>query len=509
MPEVIETKPIISRVNLALLAITTLWCVYWFFHAWHYIEDDAFIHLEFARSVANGQGFAFDGQVVAGDTAPLWVLLLVGLHAFIVKWIVAAKVLAALGAVIGFWGIYAFAERLARALPDGLDLRLFPALLVILVAASPYTCYWIFSGMEPLAAAGLACWAILLATQSRPTRASFLTGCLLAGLGPLVRPEMSFLAALLAVPLLGQWRRLEERGKRRTLVVGLLLFCGPVLAWLLYSLHAFGHLLPNTNAAKRAGEHDSVVRRLLSVYTMGFPLVLLAGAAGVVFAARRAGRVWESLRSAVRSVWDQKANVMEISAPVWIFLLWVLIATVFYIVNHTYVQTRYILVTAPGLLVLIVAGALKLSRSVGRAVYAIALLEALAISVLIARPFVRNKGIECDASAQLAAYMRDHLPPVAPVATYSIGEVAFYSQHPIIDTGGITRPEAIQYLNDPPEVQVRWAQSEGAQYFIGAKPQPDAVLLRVYQKKFISWTLNPARYDEPNRIELWKLQPLH
>lgn len=509
MPELTETKPTLSRVNLVLLAVTALWCVYWFFRAWHYVEDDAFIHLEFARSVANGQGFAFDGQVVAGDTAPLWVLLLVVVHAFIVKWIVAAKVLATLGAAAGFWGIYAFAARLARGLPDALEAGLFPAMLVMLVAASPYTCYWIFSGMEPLAVAGLACWAILLATQSQPTRPTFLTGCLLAGLGPLARPEMSFLAVVLAVPLLGQWRRLEDKGKRRALVVGLLLFCGPLLAWSLYSVHAFGHLLPNTNAAKRAGEHDSVVRRLVSVYALGFPLVLLAGAAAVAFVVKGSGWVWGSLRSAVRSVWDRKASVAEIAAPVWIFLLWVLITTVFYIANHTYVQTRYILVTAPGLLVLIVAGALKLSRSAGRAVFIVALLEALAISVLIARPFVRNKGIECEASADLAAYMRDHLPPGAPVATYSIGEIAFYSQHPIIDTGGITRPEAIQYLNDPPEVQVRWAQSEGAEYFIGAKPQPDAVLLHVCQKKFISWTLNPARYDEPNRIELWKLQPLH
>ena len=103
--------------------------------------------------------------------------------------------------------------------------------------------------------------------------------------------------------------------------------------------------------------------------------------------------------------------------------------------------------------------------------------------------------------------MRQHLPPGAPVATYSIGEIAFLSQHPIIDTGGITRPEALQLASDPPEVQARWAQTEGAQYFIGVKPQPIAVLMFAAPKKFVSWTLHPSRYDEPTRIELWKLEP--
>ena len=61
-----------ARIASALLlALTLLWCLYWFVHSWHYWEDDAFIHLEFARSLAAGRGFAFNGRVVAGDTAPL------------------------------------------------------------------------------------------------------------------------------------------------------------------------------------------------------------------------------------------------------------------------------------------------------------------------------------------------------------------------------------------------------------------------------------------------------
>jgi hypothetical protein len=499
----------VRRVRLVLLVLTALWCVYWFIHAWHYVEDDAWIHLEFARSVANSQGFAFNGRVVNGDTAPLWVLLLVAVHAFLVNWVIAAKVLAAIGAVVGLSGVYAFAARLARAMPKTLDAAIFPAAMVVLVAVSPYTCYWIFSGMEAVACAGLACWAVLLATRGRPTRSSFLTGCLLAGIGPLFRPEMGFLAVLLAIPLLGQWRRLADPAKLSTLVVGVLLFCGPTAAWLLYSLHAFGHLLPNTNAAKRADPKQSVPQHLISVYGMGFPVVLPAVIAGAAYAVARGRRVWNSLTSAVGAVLTPGTAVDGLAPAAWIMLLWTLLATVFYIADRTYVQTRYVLVTAPGLLVVVVAAALMFSRWVGRAVYAAAVAGALLVSVLIARPFVRNKGIDCEATTQLAFYMRDHLPPGAPVATYSIGQVGFLSAHPIIDTGGITRPEVIPLLIYPPEVAVHWAQeTQGAQYFIGAKPQPNAVLEAHFAKRFASWTLHPTHYDEPDRVELWKLQPL-
>ena len=39
--------------------------------------DDAWIHLHFARNLAEGAGFAYNpGRPVAGSTAPLWTLLL-------------------------------------------------------------------------------------------------------------------------------------------------------------------------------------------------------------------------------------------------------------------------------------------------------------------------------------------------------------------------------------------------------------------------------------------------
>lgn len=506
-------SPAARTLSGLLLGGSLLWCVYWFVHAWPFWEDDAWIHLEFARSLASGHGFSFNGHVVAGDTAPLWVFLLAAIHALVPDWLVAGKLVTIAGAIFGLGGVYAFARRLAAGMLPAREAAVFPAAMLLLIVLNPNTCYWIFSGMEPIAAAGLACWAVLAATSERPTATSFLAGCLLAGLGPLLRPEMTFLAILLALPLLGVWRRLPagSMAKPGLFVAGLLLLAVPLMLWSLYSLHAFGHLLPNTNAAKRAGPNESVVRRLASIYLSGWPVIAAGLVAGIASLLLRASAVTRSIRSALLSAFRGTQSVSDRSAvPLagWLFLLWASTAAVFYLVNHTYVQTRYILISSPGLTIVLLALALRSSARAGRVIYGLALASALMLSVITVVPLVRNKGINCQASHQIARYMHDRLPPDAPVAVYSIGQIAFESEHPIIDTGGITRPGAIPYLNEPLSAMAQWAQSQGAQYYIEAhSPLPGSISVYAVDMPFVGWTLHPAQYANYVRVSVWKLPP--
>jgi hypothetical protein len=510
-----DAHPNAKLARAFLLALTVLWCIYWFIHAWHYWEDDAFIHLEFARSVANHRGFAFDGKVVSGDTAPLWVLLLVASHAVVPDWLVAGKLLTALGVLLGLSGAYAFARRLSASLPGS---QLFPVALVLLIAVNPYFCYWSFSGMEPIAAAGVAMWGALAATGDRPSTPSFLIGCLLAGIAPLLRPEMIFLAAILAALLVAQWVKLrgETTSPRRlaAFISGLILIISPLTLWSLYSLHAFGHLIPNTNAAKRAAISDSVLLRLLTSYSLAFPVILCGALAGVAYVFFRPGLIRKSIQnafaSALRSIPLSESGDSARSLPLagWVFILWSLINAVFYIVNHTYVQTRYILVTAPGLTIVVMLFASSMSKRVYRAVYAAALLAALAISLITVRPFVRNKGIDDQATQDLALFIRDHIPPDAPVAVYGIGEVVFYSEHPIVDTGGITQPGAIPYLGQPQQAMLEWARAQGARYYVSAHLiEPGSVLVFTTPSRYIGWTIRTSLYAQPTNISLWKLSP--
>jgi len=251
-----------------------------------------------------------------------------------------------------------------------------------------------------------------------------------------------------------------------------------------------------------------VLHRLLSIYSLGFPLIVCGLVAGIIYLFLRPSSIRRSFLNAITTAFTRKPDRQQNSSlAVWIFILWPAIATVFYITNHTYVQTRYILVTAPSLTIVIVALFLKASPRTGRVLYLASLAAALAVSVIIARPLIRNKAINCDVMQGFALFMHDHIPPDAPVAVYGIGQIAFVSEHPIVDTGGITRPGAIPYLYSPPDL-LRWAKSEGAQYIIeDHQPEPGAINVYSAPLPFVGWTFKTSRYAISAPTEIWKLAP--
>lgn len=494
-----------SRITLRvllLLALSAAWCAVWFFHALHYWEDDAYIHLEFARSVARGQGFAFNGRVVYGDTSPLWVYLLVGFHAVIRSWAVAGKLLTVCGVLFASAGAFFYARKLTGNL-------LFAAAMVLVFVANPYFTYWSFSGMETITAAGLAFWGATLVSDSVLCWPRFLAGCLIAGLGPLLRPEMAFLSAVLALLLVYRWFHIPGDLLKRLLglFAGFALAVSPTVAWGVYALHTFGRLVPNTNAAKRAAPHDSVLLRLVNVYALGFPVLLLAAAVGVLYLAYALVRSRRGETSTPLGVFSRR-----LPAAGWVFAVWSAICILFYCVDHTYVQTRYIFVSASGLLIAALAvlflwqpRAGSPDRPLAVPSIALALVLASAVSVCDTWLFIRNKVEGDQASTALALYIRDHLPPSAPVADYSIGQVAYLSEHPIIDTGGITDPSVIPYLDSPAAVE-QWSRSAGAQYAVsGYPPEPGSVLVFSVDRPPIGWFLDPRKYRGKTALNLWRL----
>ena len=491
-----------SPLALVLLALAALWATLWFLHGLHYWEDDAWIHLEFARSLTRGQSFAFNGHVVYGDTSPLWVWLLIAVHAIVPGWIAAGKTLAALGAVFALWGAFCFAERLATGMPPGAS-QVFAAAMVLVFVANPYFAYWAFSGMEALTAAGLVCWGLVAVSGSSRERPiaprRYLLGCLCAGLAPLLRPEMSFFTVMLGLLLFVRWVNLPARTPQKLalLVGGLLLVLGPGVAWAVYAARTFGSILPNTNAAKRAGPHDSVLRHLVQVYAFGFPLVLLgllAMAAWLVWGRRRPGAV---ALSALPGSLDTGA---------WLLFVWTALNCVFYLIDHTYVQTRYIFVTAPVLTIALFAIALKLWPRAYAAGVAFGLLFGVGISLLATWPLIRNK-VQLDHDyADMAAFLH-RLPASDPVAHYSIGEAAFLSEHPIVDMGGITRPGILPFLWDTTDNRrVWWAHEQGARYAVlDHAPEPGSTLVWSRTIPTTGWFLDPRRYRAKELLTVWKL----
>ena len=195
--------------------------------------DDAWIHLQFARNLAEGAGFSFNpGAPVAGSTAPLWTLLLAAGAAAFSPSLGMAKafgVAATLGAAI-------LTRRAALAWGARADVALVAA--VALLWTGPVA-WGALSGMEVALAAFLVAAALLAHAHDR-----LLVSSACAALAVLARPE-----AFLLIPLLVLARRLTLR---RAAAFGLVTVMAVAPA-ALFSLWTVGTLYPATAAAKVEG----------------------------------------------------------------------------------------------------------------------------------------------------------------------------------------------------------------------------------------------------------------
>jgi hypothetical protein len=468
--------------SLGLGALTLSWFVF----SYAYIEDDAFIHLEFARSVAEGHGFSFNGLVTNGDTAPLWVLVLVALHALGIEWLVCAKLACALGFISTVLAVVYTARDLT--LRESRFRRLAPAAVAVTVL-NPFFVHWSFSGMESVTAIGVSLWAIRAAFVRPASWSGSVLSAVLLGIGPLLRPELLLLAAIGGpVVLWRYWRGAQSESAmlRWARLAGLAaLMALPVALWCVYAQLTFGSPIPNTNMAKRGGPLAEIAPRLASVYCAGFPVIL------ALF----------PLAAVVHLLKGKRAP-----AAIWILALWPVLCVAFYLADHTLVQTRYCLLSMPCLglvtLWLIEDRGSRMLLPLGTAVTVLVSVVTLGLTVV---PHVQNKKETVRLFAQIGTYVHDHMPSDAPVAVYAIGELAFTSRHPLVDIGGITRPSVIPYLSDP-QATLAWAKRNGARYFIsGAPPEAGAVPVYSTSMPFLGWTFKHSLYRTTEPFNVYEL----
>jgi hypothetical protein len=215
---------------ILLLCAVPVWVVYRLRGSLPY--DDAFITFTYARNLAEGKGFVYNGgQPYLGTTTPLLTLLLAALRFLVpsvevfsaAKWVGAA--LWAVGGVIGY--------RLARALVGGVA-GIAVAALHVSGALYPF-----MLGSEYPLLITLCLLSIWCAYRGR----QWLAGLAL-GLAFLARGDAAILAALIGVALLARERRIPWR-----LVIG---FGAVVLPWSIYATVTFGSPLPATLAVKSA-----------------------------------------------------------------------------------------------------------------------------------------------------------------------------------------------------------------------------------------------------------------
>jgi hypothetical protein len=464
--------------------------------------DDSWIHLQFARNLAERHGFAYNPAVaVGGSTAPLWTLLLGGAYA--------------LGGAHPFWakliGVAAtlttalLAQRLAWQWTADRAL----ALLVGVVVAIAGPIVWgALSGMEVPLAALLVTGALVCHAEGRDVATA-----VLLGLSVLARPE-----ALLLAPLV--WLAGPITPRRTAVFVAAIAAC--VVPWGVFNVMTAGTPLPATASAKIEGglvgflsgaREPSAVTWLerpwsferewvswLSLVNVLLPVLILFG---------------------LTALWYQKGRRAVLPALVLVFhpIGMALLAPYR---GPGFQEGRYSIHLLP--LAIVVAGVgidaavrRRGLRALAMACALVAALSALWPAALRYAWAVQN----IDAmQVQMGRWAAAHTPPDARLAVNDVGAIAYVSRREVIDLMGLVTPAIIPYRREGEAGILRYLERACPDYLVifpvwfpalAAMPDRFAPIYRirlahntvsgademvVYETVWNRWRQRPARCPE-------------
>jgi arabinofuranosyltransferase len=408
--------------------------------------DDSWIHLHFARNLAEGAGFAYNpGRPVAGSTAPLWTLLL-GAGALVagatVAMTKAAGVACALGAAV-----------LTRraALAWGAPPKVALAAALALLWTGPIA-WGALSGMEVTLAALLVAGALAAHAGGRDLAAASL-----ASLAVAARPE-----AALLLPFLLLAGALTP-GRLAAFVLVPVAVGAPMVA---FSYATVGAPYPATAAAKVEGG-------------------LLGWLGGVrePLTVTLAARPWAFLTEWVGWLWTTHALLPLVLAPA-IVLAWrrggrrlglvtlVLLAHPLGMAllapyrGPGFQEGRYSIHLLPLAIVAVAAG---FGPTLGRWRRALTLVWlALALWAVVPASERYAWGVQNIEAMQVAIgqWIDGHAPRTARLAVNDIGAIAFVSRREIVDLMGLVTPEILPYRRQGEEGVIRFVQEICPDYVI-------------------------------------------
>jgi hypothetical protein len=407
--------------------------------------DDSYIHLQFARNLARGEGLSYNpGELVTASTAPLWTALLslfFRLPGNPLAWTLFLGVALHLGVVDA-------SRRFARELGLGPGLAALAALLTLAT-------YWLvwssLAGMEVPLFTLLSLWGMILHLRERrrPRRPVLALGVL--GLAALARPEGLLLLALAMadglVPLsraaaglrLGPppWRRLAG---------GLALAALALAPALVFYQAVGGSPLPTTFAAKAAAGRSWLpdpryLHLVLGILFKPQPFTTLLAAAGMVRLAEGLGGQRD--RGLLPALWVVGLPLVysTLSPP-----------------GKALVGNfgRYFFPLYPVVIALGLLGVERAATALGpwwragrhrlpaAAVLAIVLLWPTASTLLANAGFYAANLADVEVSdVRLGRWVRRHVPPEAVLAVQDVGAVKFLAPNRVIDLSGLVSPELV------------------------------------------------------------------
>jgi hypothetical protein len=268
--------------------------------------DDSWIHLQFARNLAAGDGLSFNpGQLVAGSTAPLWTAI-VSLVYFLpgnpVFWV---KLMGVLLFLAGGW--LTFRLGLTLALPKS-----FAMLASLLTVSTSWLVWSALSGLEIPLFVVLSLVAIELHLEERQDDERPPLSLLVMAIGALARPEALLLMVLALADRLLRFERdadgdlvWQRSGASSWFLVllGVLMVLVPMA---LFNWNVSGSFLPTTFSAKTPGmarwlPEMRFLHTVMGVFFKVQPFMLLFAGAGVLTMVGRLGS--EKDRGLLPSLW--------------------------------------------------------------------------------------------------------------------------------------------------------------------------------------------------------------
>ncbi|MGA7159936.1 MAG: hypothetical protein WBZ48_02975 [Bacteroidota bacterium] len=383
-----------------------------------YTPDDAYIYFQYAKKIAQGKGFSFNGSTPSyGTTGPLWALFVAG------------------GASIGFtpYDVAKFSDLIFAFLSIALMQllaaeilrdRTYASLAAALFSLDAWFIRWSSSGMESSFAVFLSIGAVWLALRSNWIASALAFGCL-----TLTRPEGGLLFAIMYLRFL-----LDRSAEKRTVVDRLLpLFCYSVVvsAWLIFSYFHFGRIVPNTYYGKSTGlpsvseiiPSASIIIKLLAATQLP---VIVACIASFFLRDSRPG-------------WEGKHFL----------LIWIIMLPAFYVLDGVQVVSRYLLIILPFLIISGVNGIDILCRALHYSSKKIFVVVFVMVIVTFAenqvlywrvtRPHADNFATGMNnCLIPMGQWLRDSTEENAMVFVPDVGAIGYYSDRIICDIGLIT-----------------------------------------------------------------------
>ena len=390
--------------------------------------DDTWIHLHFARNLAEGGGFVYNpGVAVAGSTAPLWTLLLAA------GMVVAGPSLA-LAKALGVAGTLTAALLTRRAATAwGAPPPAAVGTGIAVVTSGPLI-WGALSGMEVSLAAALVAGAVLAHARD----ATFVAA-LLVSLAVLARPEAILLLPALVVA--GRWNL------RRVLTyVGVaVIVVSPFIA---FCVATVGAPWPATAVAKvEGGLVGWLSGSSASVRATFIDRPWLFAVDWVEWLTKTNWLLPIALVPAGVAVWWQRGRALGALALV-LVLHPVAMAVLAPYRGPGFQEGRYSMHLLP-LFFVVLAAALPAVSVRTSAVLTV-------IYLLLALPPLEPAAVRYAWGVQNINAMQVHighwvnreLPRTARVATNDIGAIAYFSRREIIDLMGLVTPAIIPYRKD-------------------------------------------------------------